>query len=108
MGRDYNVPSGYLPLAVFPNMGIGMSAAVALLENPSYLSYTVMQTYELLIDSGVPTAPGVRGADFAFYAVTGLNPGTTKLSSLTAAQIADAVGSMSSASEGYHPASCYQ
>jgi hypothetical protein len=107
IGRDSNVPYGYTPLAIFPNMGTGMSAAVALFELPAVAQYTVTQEYENLIDPNVPTATGVKGAAFAFYAVTGLDPGTTKMSTLTPAQINDAVGAMSSASEGYHPASCY-
>lgn len=108
IGQDYNVPSGYSPLAVFPNMGTGMSAAVALFQTPTIQAFTVLQAYVYLIDSSVPTATGISASDFAFYAVTGLNPVTTRVSSLTSAQLDDAVGSMSSASEGYHPASCYQ
>lgn len=108
-GQDYNVPSGYSPLAVFPNMGTGMIAAVALVQTAAYQSLTVQGAFADLIggSSADITDVGVGASDFAFTATTGLDATTMPMNALTPAEVVDFVAAMASASEGYHPASCY-
>jgi len=108
-GQDYNVPSGYSPLAVFPNMGTGMSSAVALIQTAAYQSLTLQGAFADLIggSSADINHVGVGASDFAFTATTGLDATTMPMNALTPAEIVDFVASMASVSEGYHPASCY-